>query len=926
MAEESSGVGHTLLGANPLQASVDKLDKTVNKLDDAADKMSTAASRLTGGSTGGGSTGLWNAASNYLVGRTTGNGGNPTFGGQSAGAHRADGPAQTPAWAQGAGNFARTMAAGNGGTVGGSYQAAGGGVSGATAAGAVGIMKVGGFLANNGQDSQSMYNNLMLAGTATQMYTQGVAFSRSMAGVYGSADAGDFYQGRYALNANSGYLQNSSKYGFLQTTAGGMGYLNPTTSFTQNANALMSGRSNQTVNSLKAFGINTYMRSPSDVANQLMAKLGINTHGKKYTPAQIQMLTRDPNMGLGATLQGFVSSGAMSQDFASSIQDAAYANLVGQSNGYSSSQMQNLLNQAGSPGGGDAAKALQKMGIGTTTEQKARDKNAATTQSVDAQLGGFTASLKTTTDAMDGLNKVIRSIPGVSALAGANTGSGGLLSKAFGIGAPLLGAVMPGIGSALSGLLKVGGEGDSGVGATFSSAGFAGYGGFSEAGAVAAALAGLGGGSPSGSSSSSTGSSTSSTGASPTGGSGGNWGGSTGNAGTTTGGPVSGTTGGTSSQQAIVNEAKKYIGVKYVWGGSTPKGFDCSGLACWVLNKAGFSVGRTTAAGLSTKGRPVRGGLSAAQPGDLVFFGTGSISHVGIYVGGGKMIDAPHTGSSVRYDNVAGFNPPFRFVRRFAAGSSTPVHAGTNSIGGNNQQLTNSVNQTLNQDPYVTGHQGGGSGGGGGDPRSVGRSMAASFGWTGNQWSALDKLWTRESGWRVNADNPTSSAYGIPQALLSAHSVPRGYYDRISGHGAGIQGYGGNARVQIQWGLNYIRGRYGSPANAWQHETTQGWYDKGAWELKQDETARVHKGEMIIPKNPADQIRQVLLQNNTTGAGRGKSGSGSAQIVFQEGSIVIRIDGGSGGITAATGRGLGNELAQAIAQDARIKALLSGGN
>ena len=110
-----------------------------------------------------------------------------------------------------------------------------------------------------------------------------------------------------------------------------------------------------------------------------------------------------------------------------------------------------------------------------------------------------------------------------------------------------------------------------------------------------------------------------------------------------------------SKGQAIVNEAKKYLGIKYVYGGSTPKGFDCSGLVKYVLAKNGISVSRTSA---SQARQGVSVSKSNLQPGDLLFFAkNGRVHHVGIYAGNGQMIHAPHTGAKIRYDSI---NTPYR--------------------------------------------------------------------------------------------------------------------------------------------------------------------------------------------------------------------------------------------------------------------------
>lgn len=102
--------------------------------------------------------------------------------------------------------------------------------------------------------------------------------------------------------------------------------------------------------------------------------------------------------------------------------------------------------------------------------------------------------------------------------------------------------------------------------------------------------------------------------------------------------------------QQIVNTAAKYLGVKYVWGGTTPDGFDCSGLVQYVLKSLGIDISRTTQEQIK-EGVPVSKG--DLQPGDLVFFeSNGDVHHVGIYVGNGMMIHAPRTGDVVRYQSI----------------------------------------------------------------------------------------------------------------------------------------------------------------------------------------------------------------------------------------------------------------------------------
>lgn len=99
-----------------------------------------------------------------------------------------------------------------------------------------------------------------------------------------------------------------------------------------------------------------------------------------------------------------------------------------------------------------------------------------------------------------------------------------------------------------------------------------------------------------------------------------------------------------------------------------------------------------------------------------------------------------------------------------------------------------------------------------GTAQQIAEQMLSSYGWSQSQFSCLEPLWGHESGWSVTAQNPSSGAYGIPQALPGS---------QMSSAGSDWQT---NAATQIRWGLNYIKDRYGSPCGAWDHEQADGWY------------------------------------------------------------------------------------------------------
>jgi len=107
---------------------------------------------------------------------------------------------------------------------------------------------------------------------------------------------------------------------------------------------------------------------------------------------------------------------------------------------------------------------------------------------------------------------------------------------------------------------------------------------------------------------------------------------------------------------SVASAAEAYLGVPYVWGGVSPNGMDCSGLIVLAFSAVGISMPHYSGAQYAI-GTPVP--VSNLQPGDLLFYGPGGSEHVSIYLGGGMMVEAPHTGAVVR-------NSPVRFGYDFA--------------------------------------------------------------------------------------------------------------------------------------------------------------------------------------------------------------------------------------------------------------------
>lgn len=138
---------------------------------------------------------------------------------------------------------------------------------------------------------------------------------------------------------------------------------------------------------------------------------------------------------------------------------------------------------------------------------------------------------------------------------------------------------------------------------------------------------------------------------------------------------------------------------------------------------------------------------------------------------------------------------------------------------------------TPTPEPVVAAESGGGSGSGSssagsapsiaipraaapnpGSAQAVARDMVRARGWGDDQYSCLYNLWQRESNWNVYAQNRSSGAYGIPQALPGSKMATAG------------GDWQTNPVTQISWGLGYIAGRYGTPCGAWAHSESVGWY------------------------------------------------------------------------------------------------------
>lgn len=183
---------------------------------------------------------------------------------------------------------------------------------------------------------------------------------------------------------------------------------------------------------------------------------------------------------------------------------------------------------------------------------------------------------------------------------------------------------------------------------------------------------------------------------------------------------------------------------------------------------------------------------------------------------------------------------------------------------------------------------------------ATGQRMAAARGWTGANWQALYNLWARESGWNHLADNPTSSAFGIAQALPGS---------KMASHGADWRT---NPVTQIAWGLDYIDSRWGSPAAAWAFWQSHNWYGQGGIA---DAFARPKKFD-----NGGTLDRGWNLVRNATGRPeRLARADGGSAVSFGERSIVVEVNAP---VSPAQARVIGREIgrgASEAAVDGRVR-------
>jgi len=449
------------------------------------------------------------------------------------------------------------------------------------------------------------------------------------------------------------------------------------------------------------------------------------------------------------------------------------------------------------------------------------------------------------------------------------------------------------------------------------------------------------------------------------------------NGSTAVGGAVSG------AAAKAVGAARSQLGVPYAYGDEIPGvGFDCSGLIQWAYEQAGITLPRTSQAmWASMKNRRVP--LNAVQEGDLLFTGgsDGSASspgHVAMMVNNHQLIQAPYTGRDV---SISGYDPKawVGAVRPSGRGSFVSGGAGSGASVSGNPSSAVAGNRGMgmggsgnygsaNEVDIISAMGGGGMGGsfitgnvgngsstssnnngssgkagstakitGGGSisaNKKLMQQMAqAMYGWgQGAQWNALNTLEMHEAGYNNMAQNPSSTAFGIGQFL---DQTWKGYGPKTT-----------NPKKQIQYMLEYIKGRYGTPEKAWSqyydHPGGVGWYGAGG-QLgpgmsivgeRGPELAINSGGQTHIFSNAQTNYLLNSIKGNVaqspwksdvmSGPGMASGHSRSININFNQGSIVIHSQGSHESVASKAGREVARQIVKHINHEAVSQAIRNG--
>ncbi|RZU35935.1 transglycosylase-like protein with SLT domain [Streptomyces sp. BK022] len=419
---------------------------------------------------------------------------------------------------------------------------------------------------------------------------------------------------------------------------------------------------------------------------------------------------------------------------------------------------------------------------------------------------------------------------------------------------------------------------------------------------------------------------------------------------------ATGTSGAGKTAAAVIRVAMKYLGVKYVWGGSTPKGFDCSGLMQWSFKQIGVSLPRV-ASQQQKAGKPVKMGQERA--GDLMFVGNPA-HHVVMCIGNGKLIEAPHTGSVVR---IRSYKPGefTNAVRILGAvgnmGDLTNSDDASNQAGGDTNRLSTmgfggdvgnygSIEESDAIAAGISAHGAASVGSGVGANQSSAKGNGDNGAVPGSMPTGNLKSWIKSALGILHQDTSANERYVNTMAMHESSGNPHAVNLTDSNAKAGhpskgilqtidptfnaysIKGHKDiwNPVDNIIAGVRYAESRYGSLANvpgikSMANGGAYKGYAVGSTNIDVDQTARVHKGEMIIPAAQAEAMRKALASNTPLAGGLNTSAAKAAQLNFASGSVVIQVQGV---MDQQSARDAAQQFMNALAEDNRINLIAAG--
>jgi len=433
---------------------------------------------------------------------------------------------------------------------------------------------------------------------------------------------------------------------------------------------------------------------------------------------------------------------------------------------------------------------------------------------------------------------------------------------------------------------------------------------------------------------------------------------------------ATGTVGAGKTASNVIAIAKKYLGIPYHYGGTSPQqGFDCSGLLQYVFRQVGVSLPRTSQA-QQTAGKPVN--PKDAQPGDLVFFGgnakSGGAHHVAMMVSSGQIIEAAHTGTNVRIRSFS--MSEISTVGRFLGSmGSMSTDAAANTDGASSKAGSGSsagssfassfIGNTLNEMDTLGGALGSflgastpsgkgngastaavGSGGTGASKASSGtggtstapsgslKDTLSKAGFSGSSLNMAYAIMMAESKGNARAHNGNAAtgdnSYGLFQINMLGKMGPERLKQYHLSSNEDLFNPATNSRVAYEMsggGKNwsdwstYKNGDYKKYLGG-----AQKGYAGGSTNIDVDQNARVHKGEMILPTQQAEAVRQALAGNNPMSSVTGLGGKG-VQITFGKESIKIIL---GTGVTPSMGTKVGRQIVDTIVNDKRLSDIARG--